>query len=128
MASVMRTVDAMQLSEAPRKGQLSLVTGGSSSREAVAERTAGGEGSVTPLAERLRAERPAPVTALASADGRTTVLRRGGEATLDELLVGAWEGLSAHRSVVCPVCRGTAMVPRRHAAGGACADCGVELR
>lgn len=53
--------------------------------------------------------------------------RRGGEATLDELLVGAWEGLSARRPVACPVCSG-AMKPRAGAAGGGCGDCGSQLR
>jgi hypothetical protein len=28
----------------------------------------------------------------------------GGEPMLDELLVGVWEGLTAHRVVECPVC------------------------
>ena len=30
----------------------------------------------------------------------------GGEPTLDEMIVGAWEGLIAHRVVACPVCEG----------------------
>jgi hypothetical protein len=30
----------------------------------------------------------------------------GGEPTLDELIVGAWEGLAAQQSVACPVCDG----------------------
>jgi hypothetical protein len=30
----------------------------------------------------------------------------GGEPTLDDVLVGAWEGLTAHRAVDCPVCGG----------------------
>lgn len=53
--------------------------------------------------------------------------QRDGEATLDELLVGAWEGLSAHRPVACPVCAG-AMAPRQVAPGGACGSCGSQLR
>ena len=30
----------------------------------------------------------------------------GGGPTLDDVLVGAWEGLTAHRTVDCPVCGG----------------------
>ena len=54
-----------------------------------------------------------------------------GEATLDDVLSGAWEGLSAAASsTVCPVCHGE-MVPRWSAGagvvGGRCRDCGSEL-
>ena len=54
-----------------------------------------------------------------------------GEATLDEVLSGAWEGLSAAASfTACPVCHGE-LVPRWSAGagvvGGRCADCGSEL-
>ena len=31
----------------------------------------------------------------------------GGEPTLDEVLLGAWEGLIAQAAVQCPVCEGT---------------------
>jgi hypothetical protein len=51
--------------------------------------------------------------------------------TLDELLVGAWEDLSAHRTVACPVCDVVAMRPRYGAGpgavGGRCGDCGSVL-
>lgn len=51
--------------------------------------------------------------------------------TLDEFLVGAWEDLSAHRTVTCPVCRSAAMRPRygagQGAVGGRCGDCGSVL-
>jgi hypothetical protein len=55
----------------------------------------------------------------------------GGRATLDELLSGAWAGLSAAASrVACPVCDG-ALEPRWSAGagvvGGRCRDCGSEL-
>jgi hypothetical protein len=54
----------------------------------------------------------------------------GGEPTLDELLVGVWEGLAAHRSSACPAC-GEAMTPEygAHARpiGGRCANCGTVL-
>jgi hypothetical protein len=54
----------------------------------------------------------------------------GGEPTLDEMLVGVWEGLTAHRRVSCPVC-GAAMRPEygQHALpiGGRCTECGSTL-
>lgn len=50
--------------------------------------------------------------------------------TLDDLVVGAWEGLLAHRPVGCPVC-GAAMRPRpgsgASAVGGRCGGCGTTL-
>jgi hypothetical protein len=54
-----------------------------------------------------------------------------GEATLDDLLSGAWEGLSAAASsTACPVCCGE-LQPRWSAGagivGGRCRDCGSEL-
>jgi hypothetical protein len=54
-----------------------------------------------------------------------------GEATLDEVLSGAWEGLSAAASsTACPVCGGD-LQPRWSAGagvvGGRCRDCGSEL-
>ena len=55
----------------------------------------------------------------------------GGGATLDELLSGAWEGLTAAASsTACPVCHG--VLESRWSAGagvvgGRCRDCGSEL-
>ena len=50
--------------------------------------------------------------------------------TLEDVLSGAWEELSAHGTAACPVCDG-AMVPRYgsgpFAVGGRCEDCGSEL-
>jgi hypothetical protein len=51
--------------------------------------------------------------------------------TLDDVLSGAWEGLSAAASfTACPVCQGE-LVPRWSAGagvvGGRCGDCGSEL-
>lgn len=47
--------------------------------------------------------------------------------TFDEIIAGAWEDLSAHRAVRCPVCRAAAMRPRygagRGAVGGRCGGC-----
>jgi hypothetical protein len=54
----------------------------------------------------------------------------GGGPTLDELLAGAWEGLTAHAVVECPVCSAE-MAPeygahtRPH--GGRCRSCGSTL-
>jgi hypothetical protein len=54
----------------------------------------------------------------------------GGEPTLEDVLVGAWEGLAAQRSVQCPVCQGE-MTPDWAAGaglvGGRCRDCGSTL-
>jgi hypothetical protein len=54
-----------------------------------------------------------------------------GGASLDDLLSGAWEGLTAAASsTACPVCQGE-LVPRWSAGagvvGGRCRDCGSEL-
>jgi hypothetical protein len=54
-----------------------------------------------------------------------------GEATLDDVLSRAWEGLSAATSsTACPVCHGE-LAPRWSAGagvvGGRCRDCGSEL-
>jgi hypothetical protein len=54
-----------------------------------------------------------------------------GEATLDDVLSGAWEGLSAATSsTACPVCHGE-LAPRWSAGagvvGGRCRDCGSEM-
>ena len=53
-------------------------------------------------------------------DGRVV----GGGPTLDDAVVGAWEGLTAHVAIACPVCGG-AMRPRPD--GGRCEDCGASL-
>jgi hypothetical protein len=53
-----------------------------------------------------------------------------GGPTLDDLVVGVWEGLAAHRTVACLVC-GEAMVPRYGAGhapvGGRCHGCGTTI-
>jgi hypothetical protein len=55
----------------------------------------------------------------------------GGEPTLDDVIAGVWEGLTAHRTGACPVCR-EEMEPEygAHALpiGGCCAGCGSTLR
>jgi hypothetical protein len=79
------------------------------------------------------------VTALAVA--ATLLDPVDGEPTLDEVIVSAWEGLTAHRPVECPVCRGemepecsaqgaASSIGRRagHAPeGGRCTSCGARL-
>jgi hypothetical protein len=55
-----------------------------------------------------------------------------GGATLDDLLSGAWEGLSAaaSSSTACPVCQGELEARWSAGAGvvgGRCRDCGSEL-
>ena len=55
----------------------------------------------------------------------------GGQASLEDVISGAWEGLVAHRSAACPVCGGH-MAPRYGASGlapvgGRCTDCGSVL-
>jgi hypothetical protein len=73
------------------------------------------------------ARRPAATTA-APRERRETSL--GGGPTLDEAIVGAWEGLAAQLAVACPLCGG-ALRPRTagraEPAGGRCADCGTTL-
>jgi tRNA(Ile2) C34 agmatinyltransferase TiaS len=50
---------------------------------------------------------------------------------LDEVLVGVWEGLTAHRVAQCPVCGGE-MEPEygvhSRPFGGQCKRCGTTLR
>ena len=64
---------------------------------------------------------------------RSLFAATGGEPTLDEVIVGVWEGLAARRPVECPVCDG-AMRPVRRSAGsrgvavGRCDSCGTAIR
>jgi hypothetical protein len=57
--------------------------------------------------------------------------RLGGEPTLEDRPVGAWEGLAAHQAVECPWCGGE-MAPEyaAHAqsVGGRCVACESTLR
>lgn len=52
----------------------------------------------------------------------------GGGLTLDDAIVGVWEGLAAQVTVACPCCGGAL---RPHGApdtvGGRCRDCGTVL-
>jgi hypothetical protein len=82
------------------------------------------------MAERI--ERPlslfGPDPADAGAPERDDGL--GGGLTLDEAIVGAWEGLAARAIVPCPCCGG-ALRPRAAATAeivaGRCDDCGTTL-
>jgi hypothetical protein len=60
--------------------------------------------------------------------GRAAVDERS--RTLDDVLSGAWEGLSTAAGAACPVCAGE-LVARWSAGagvvGGRCRDCGSEL-
>jgi hypothetical protein len=53
-----------------------------------------------------------------------------GSRTLDELIVGVWEDLTAHHAAACPVC-GKTMRPRYGSGaapvGGRCTGCGSTL-
>jgi hypothetical protein len=72
------------------------------------------------------------VSALATVEHapRTLFDASGGEPMLDDLIVGVWEGLAAHRIVECPVC-GSEMRPEYGAQalpiGGRCSGCGSTL-
>ena len=59
-----------------------------------------------------------------------SMAQQGGGPTLDDLVVGVWEGLAAHRTVACLAC-GEAMTPRYSAGpapvGGLCRSCGTTV-
>ena len=53
----------------------------------------------------------------------------GGRLTLDDAIVGAWEGLAAQVVVACPLCDGS-LRPKPaldSLVGGRCDDCGTSL-
>jgi hypothetical protein len=55
----------------------------------------------------------------------------GGGPTLDDAIVGAWEGLAAHVAVACPLCEDGTLRPGARSigstSGGACDRCGATL-
>lgn len=62
----------------------------------------------------------------------------GGGLTLDDAIVGAWEGLAAQAVVACPLCGGALRPAAQRAGaggsragdpvvGGRCGDCGTTL-
>jgi hypothetical protein len=61
---------------------------------------------------------------------QVSMVQQGGGPTLDDLVVGVWEGLAAHRTVACLAC-GEAMSPRYSAGpvpvGGRCRSCGTTI-
>ena len=71
---------------------------------------------------------PAPGVAGERAPERDADL--GGGLTLDDAIVGAWEGLAAQVAVPCPLCGGS-LRPRGSerdtSGGGRCDDCGTTL-
>jgi hypothetical protein len=78
----------------------------------------------------LRLAGPAPTSAAALAlRSRTPSGELTGPAgrrlTLDDTLVGVWEGLLARRTVRCPVCRHESMAPAD--GGGRCGSCHAHL-
>jgi hypothetical protein len=89
-----------------------------------------------PVLDLERIERPAilfgpepeAVAPGASAAPRARDEGLGGGLTLDDAIVGAWEGLAAQVAVACPLCGG-ALRPRTAArdGGGRCGDCGTTL-
>jgi hypothetical protein len=128
MATLFRDIERPSFLDPPPDGQLSLggvVTPSPESTPSQEEQP-----SCEPLSDRPRTERAVEAGAveaerLGVASARTVAVREGG-ATLDELLVGVWEGLSARRPVACPVCAGP-MHPREGATGGSCQSCGSRL-
>ncbi len=72
-----------------------------------------------------------PATMTRTAGARVALASQDGwRPTLDDLLVGVWEGLHLHDETGCPVCGG-AMVAQPHAGrppvAGKCRDCGTTL-
>jgi hypothetical protein len=78
----------------------------------------------------LRVLGTAPTAAAAAALQRRTPSGdvsgpAGRRLTLDDMLVGVWEGLLARRTARCPVCRSEAMAPA--GGGGQCGSCHARL-
>lgn len=76
----------------------------------------------------LELERPALFASPREGPALITSPREG--PTLEDVLSGAWEELSAHRAATCPICDGV-MEPRYgsgpSAVGGRCRSCLTEL-
>ena len=127
MATLVRDVERPPFLDPPSKEQLAFGGVAAPSPERTPREAQSARES---LSDRLRTERAVEAALEGNLTGTTSVriaTTRGGGATLDELLVGAWEGLSARRLVACPVCAGS-MRPRGGASGGACEGCGSRLR
>ena len=82
-----------------------------------------------PAALREAQVAPAPAPAAQPPHAHELPDKSGG-LTLDDLVVGVWEGLSAHRTVPCPACGG-AMAPRYGSGpgpvGGRCGGCATTI-
>lgn len=72
---------------------------------------------------------PAPdAPAAPTAAGRERDEWLGGGLTLDDAIVGAWEGLAAQATVACPLCRGPLRPhPAPDVVAGRCGSCGTTL-
>jgi len=121
MPTLLKDFERPAFLDPPAAGQLSLgvAAPGGEQTPAVAVTRA-------PFSERLRAEPTTALPCAAAAPASPDAARDGG-ATLDELLVGAWEGLTARRPVACPVCAGL-LRPCAEVSGGSCRDCHSQLR
>ena len=89
---------------------------------------------LAPSRPRVRLADPAPTPAAARALQRRTPSGpvrpgpAGGRLTLDDVVVGVWEGLLARRTVRCLVCGADAMQPAHDGApGGHCGACHSQL-
>jgi hypothetical protein len=88
----------------------------------VAERIERPPGLFGPGPEVAPRRSPAADSAVRERDGL------GGGLTLDEAIVGVWEGLAARVVVACPLCSGALRPHSAHdAVGGRCGDCGTTL-
>lgn len=75
---------------------------------------------------------PAPAVPKGSDQrAQVSVVLQGGGPTLDDLVVGVWEGLVASRTVACLGCGEASMTPRYGAGpapvGGRCRSCGTTI-
>lgn len=97
-------------------------------------RSAPGDGEQPQLREpgSARIATPAPPAEVPAHgdDAHDSMVQQDGGPTLDDLIVGVWEGLTAHRTVACPAC-GEAMTPRYSAGpapvGGRCRSCKTTI-
>jgi hypothetical protein len=94
-------------------------------------RTLPGEARFAPDAGRERPQDKAfPIPADPPQRGEAAEPDARGRLTLDEVIVGVWEGLHMHDAATCPICGG-AMRARPGSGprpvGGRCADCGTTI-
>jgi len=110
--------------------------------EAPAPRESGAEiEAPEPLESGAEIEAPAPLERGDELSGPAGCDHVGGEPTLDDLIAGVWEGLTAQVTVACPICGGEmepesgvdvrqppgwGQAPRR-VISGHCGSCGTAL-